>query len=167
MDKLKSHSSGAEAPGIEKKPSLSPAKLFGIPLRVKALWPWINGKDTGGDDKKEDNAYVLDKRKGAGFEYVDPAKIPSSSIERQYRGKYVHLLMRDDEGKIKVPPIDYKRKPGESPEDLYDALNDNDSPKLFCSPQNSWIGPVTKAFFVVIGFMLFFLFMIWAVNIHH
>lgn len=116
--------------------------------------------------KHEYNAFVIDcKTREGGFEYIEFTNIPTNSFSREYRGREVHLLVRDISGNIALPDIDYNKEPGGTPSDLYNVLQDKDSPQLFCKQQHPWISPITKGFFVISGVFVFFLFMIWAVNL--
>lgn len=145
--------------------------------RLFSILPWIkkpsasgsqqdvvtgDGEGSGMENKVE--AYVLDQVLGADSEWLDEDKIPTASIARFYRGRYQHLVMRDRDGNITLPKIDGKLIDGETPNDLYDASYDEDSPQAFCKEENPWKGPVTKAMFGIVFAMLVFLWFVWSAN---
>jgi len=98
-------------------------------------------------------------------ENLDESKIPGDSIFRFIHGEYRHLLTKDKDGKYQTAVIPQAKNEDITPADLYDCLEDKHSPNLFCNKEHPAVKGATIALFVVIGFLLFFLFMIWAANL--
>ncbi len=114
---------------------------------------------------KDYNALVLDEVKGKCLEQLDRDKIPPGSITRKYRGYDVHLLKRDKDSNITLLEINTKVTKGYTPSDVFDALQCPDAAELFCTPEPKWKASAPKLLVIVSCCLLFFLFMVWAVNL--
>ncbi len=96
---------------------------------------------------------------------LQESEIPADSITRFMRGQWRHLLTKDKDGNYKAAVIPEAKTADTTPADLFDCLEDRHSPILFCNkehPAKKW---ATIGLFVVIGFLLFFLFLMWATNL--
>ncbi len=92
-------------------------------------------------------------------------EIPAGSISRFMRGQYRHFLYKDKEGKYQAAVIPEAKAEDVTPSDLYDCLEDVHSPRLFCNkehPAKKW---ATIGLYVIAGFLIFFVFLIWAANL--
>jgi hypothetical protein len=93
--------------------------------------------------------------------HLEDKDIPKESYQRLFRGRWVHFLYKDESNQYHPWAIDEAGVDTITPADLYDALEDHDSPDLFCRPMHRAITPVTIALFVVVGLLILMAFMMY------
>ncbi len=147
------------------EPSLisTPAQLPKVKKLGSRLW-WQFWKLKKKEDKKEFNAYVADFKNGLDLEYIEPDLIPGDSREREYQGRFVHVLSRKD-GKLGIVESPQKIGDNESPKDVYNALNCPEVEIVFGIPDTLWNKLSHVALYVLIGADLIFVFLIWGVSL--
>lgn len=117
-------------------------------------------------NKNAINALIADEAKGLMDDYIETSALPEGSFPRLYRKNWVHFLERDRDGKLSLPAINTEvTEDTASPNDLYDALEDTHSPRVFCNKESRAKKWSIIILYVIIFGLFFMLFMIWAVNL--
>lgn len=113
----------------------------------------------------EDNAYIASYKEGFIFDYVKPEDIPAGSQEREYKGRFVHLLSFGRDEVLRAIDAPREIQPNESPSELGAALNCSLVSLIFGIPESTLDKIGYVAFYVLIACDLIFAFLIWGASL--